>query len=152
MNDKKFLAENFAHRPLGMRLAMLARLWRSVIDQALIDTGLTQSRWTVLMQLQVVERPLTVSELAFAMGIELPPLTRTLNQLVESGLIVRVEDKDDRRIRLVTLSEQGKHQVAQVNRVVEECQRKVSEGLPAEQLDQFSQTLNLLTENMSKLV
>lgn len=152
MNDKKFLAENFAHRPLGMRLAMLARLWRTVVDHALIETGLTQSRWTVLMQLQVAEGPLTVSELAFAMGIELPPLTRTLNQLAESGLIIRVEDADDRRIRLVKLSTLGEQQVAQVNRVVEECQRKVSEGFPPEQLEQFSQTLNLLTENMSKLI
>ncbi len=40
MNDKKFHADNFAHRPLGMRLAMLARLWRTVIDHALIETGL----------------------------------------------------------------------------------------------------------------
>lgn len=152
MNDKKFHAENFVHRPLGMRLAMLARLWRTVIDHALIETGLTQSRWTVLMQLQVVDGPLSVSELAFSMGIEHPPLTRTLNQLVESGLIMRIEDPTDRRIRLVKLTPAGEQQVANVNKVVEECQHKVSQGLAPDDLAQFSSTLNLLTENMSKLI
>ncbi len=91
------------------------------------------------MQLRVAQGPLTISELAFAMGIEHPPLTRTLNQLAESGLILRIEDPDDRRIRRVTLSPAGEQQVAQVNKVVEECQRKVSEGLPKDDLEQFSQ-------------
>jgi MarR family transcriptional regulator for hemolysin len=43
--------ELFARRPLGMRMAMIVRQWRATIDHALADTGLTQSGWTVLMQL-----------------------------------------------------------------------------------------------------
>lgn len=40
----------FARRPMGMRMAMV-RQWRAIIDSAITDTGLTQSSWTVLMQL-----------------------------------------------------------------------------------------------------
>jgi hypothetical protein len=43
--------ELFARRPLGMRMAMVVRQWRAIIDSAITDTGLTQSSWTVLMQL-----------------------------------------------------------------------------------------------------
>ena len=43
--------ERFARRPMGMRMAMVVRQWRSIIDHAITDTGLTQSSWTVLMQL-----------------------------------------------------------------------------------------------------
>ena len=43
--------ELFARRPMGMRMAMVVRQWRSIIDHAITDTGLTQSSWTVLMQL-----------------------------------------------------------------------------------------------------
>ena len=43
--------ELFARRPLGMRMAMVVRQWRAIIDCAITDTGLTQSSWTVLMQL-----------------------------------------------------------------------------------------------------
>jgi hypothetical protein len=43
--------ELFARRPMGMRMAMVVRQWRATIDSAITDTGLTQSSWTVLMQL-----------------------------------------------------------------------------------------------------
>ena len=46
--------ELFARRPLGMRMAMVVRQWRAIIDSAITDTGLTQSSWTVLMQLHPV--------------------------------------------------------------------------------------------------
>jgi hypothetical protein len=42
----------FSRRPMGMRMAMIVRQWRAVIDDAILDTGLTQSSWTVMMQLQ----------------------------------------------------------------------------------------------------
>lgn len=35
--------ELFARRPLGMRMAMVVRQWRAIIDSAITDTGLTQS-------------------------------------------------------------------------------------------------------------
>ncbi|MCU3720307.1 MarR family transcriptional regulator, partial [Enterobacter hormaechei subsp. steigerwaltii] len=41
----------FNRRPMGMRMAMIVRQWRAVIDDAILDTGLTQSSWTVMMQL-----------------------------------------------------------------------------------------------------
>ena len=41
----------FSRRPMGMRMAMIVRQWRAVIDDAILDTGLTQSSWTVMMQL-----------------------------------------------------------------------------------------------------
>ncbi len=47
--------ELFARRPLGMRMAMVVRQWRAIIDSAITDTGLTQSSWTVLMQLHQLE-------------------------------------------------------------------------------------------------
>jgi hypothetical protein len=41
----------FSRRPMGMRMAMIVRQWRAVIDDAILDTGLTQSSWTVMMQI-----------------------------------------------------------------------------------------------------
>ena len=71
--------ELFARRPLGMRMAMVVRQWRAIIDSAITDTGLTQSSWTVLMQLHQLGDNVSVSELAEVQGIELPPLMRTLS-------------------------------------------------------------------------
>ena len=59
----------FARRPLGMRMAMVVRQWRAIIDSAITDTGLTQSSWTVLMQLHQLGDNVSVSELAEVQGI-----------------------------------------------------------------------------------
>lgn len=65
--------ELFARRPLGMRMAMVVRQWRAIIDFAITDTGLTQSSWTVLMQLHQLGDNVSVSELAEVQGIERAP-------------------------------------------------------------------------------
>ena len=82
--------ELFARRPLGMRMAMVVRQWRAIIDSAITDTGLTQSSWTVLMQLHQLGDNVSVSELAEVQGIELPPLMRTLSLLEKQGYLVPV--------------------------------------------------------------
>ena len=76
----------FCRRPMGMRMAMIVRQWRAVIDDAILETGLTQSSWTVMMQLKQLGDNVSVSELAEVQGIELPPLMRTLSQLEKQGL------------------------------------------------------------------
>lgn len=99
--------ELFARRPLGMRMAMVVRQWRAIIDSAITDTGLTQSSWTVLMQLHQLGDNVSVSELAEVQGIELPPLMRTLSLLEKQGYLVRSTSPYDKRIRLLTLTAEG---------------------------------------------
>ncbi|HFK5813243.1 TPA: MarR family transcriptional regulator, partial [Enterobacter ludwigii] len=92
--------ELFSRRPMGMRMAMIVRQWRAVIDDAILETGLTQSSWTVMMQLQQLGDNVSVSELAEVQGIELPPLMRTLTQLEKQGYLLRTVSPYDKRIRL----------------------------------------------------
>ncbi|WP_437887399.1 MarR family transcriptional regulator [Phytobacter sp. V91] len=140
--------ELFARRPLGMRMAMLVRQWRATIDHALADTGLTQSGWTVLMQLRQLGDNVSVSELAEVQGIELPPLMRTLTQLETLGLIVRSTSPYDRRIRLLTLTAEGRVMLEKITSVIETCQQRASQNIPAENMDIFSATLNQIACNL----
>ncbi|WP_054954404.1 MarR family transcriptional regulator, partial [Citrobacter amalonaticus] len=111
--------ELFARRPLGMRMAMVVRQWRSIIDAAITDTGLTQSSWTVLMQLYQLGDNVSVSELAQVQGIELPPLMRTLTQLENQGYLVRSTSPYDKRIRLLMLTAEGRARLVELNRMIE---------------------------------
>ena len=87
-----------------MQMAMIVRQWRAVIDDAILDTGLTQSSWTVMMQLHQLGDNVSVSELAEVQGIELPPLMRTLTLLDSLCYLLRTVSPYDKRIRLLTLS------------------------------------------------
>ncbi|WP_312605536.1 MarR family transcriptional regulator [Kosakonia cowanii] len=140
--------ELFARRPLGMRMAMVVRQWRATIDHALRDTGITQSSWTVLMQLQQLGDNVSVSELAEVQGIELPPLMRTLAQLETQGLIARTTSPYDKRIRLLKLTAKGCALLEKITQVIEACQLRATESIPAEELQKFSATLSQLACNL----
>ena len=140
--------ELFARRPMGMRMAMVVRQWRSIIDHAITDTGLTQSSWTVLMQLNELGDNVSVSELAEMQGIELPPLMRTLSQLEKQGYLLRSTSPYDKRIRLLTLTEQGRARLEELNRVIENYQHRVTCTIPEAELAAFSSTLNQLACNL----
>ena len=138
----------FAQRPMGMRMAMVVRQWRAIIDSAITDTGLTQSSWTVLMQLHQLGENVSVSELAEVQGIELPPLMRTLTQLEKQGYLLRSTSPYDKRIRLLTLTTEGRAILEKLNRVIETYQQRVTETIPEAQLAAFSATLNQIACNL----
>lgn len=138
----------FARRPMGMRMAMVVRQWRAIIDSAITDTGLTQSSWTVLMQLHQLGDNVSVSELAEVQGIELPPLMRTLTQLEKQGYLLRSTSPYDKRIRLLTLTAEGRAILEKLNRVIETYQQRVTETLPEAQLAAFSARLNQIACNL----
>ncbi|WP_225760430.1 MarR family winged helix-turn-helix transcriptional regulator [Citrobacter sp. Marseille-Q3906] len=140
--------ELFARRPMGMRMAMVVRQWRAIIDAAITDTGLTQSSWTVLMQLYQLGDNVSVSELAQMQGIELPPLMRTLSQLEKQGYLLRSTSPYDKRIRLLTLTAQGRLRLEELNRVIERYQHRVTCTIPEAELASFSATLNQLACNL----
>lgn len=138
----------FNRRPMGMRMAMIVRQWRAVIDDAILDTGLTQSSWTVMMQLHQLGDNVSVSELAEVQGIELPPLMRTLTQLEKQGYLLRSTSPYDKRIRLLTLTAEGRAILEKLNRVIETYQQRVTETIPEAQLAAFSATLNQIACNL----
>ncbi|WP_368543527.1 MarR family winged helix-turn-helix transcriptional regulator [Enterobacter soli] len=138
----------FCRRPMGMRMAMIVRQWRAVIDDAIVDTGLTQSSWTVMMQLYQLGDNVSVSELAEVQGIELPPLMRTLTQLEKQGYLLRTTSPYDKRIRLLALTPEGKAVLGTLTRVIENFQARVSQNIPPEHLDIFSTTLNQIACNL----
>ena len=143
--------EKFSRRPMGMRMAMVLRQWRAVIDHAITDTGLTQSGWMVMMQLHQLGDNVSVSELADVVGIELPPLMRTLNHLEAQGHLVRTVSPYDRRIRLLALTPQGQAMQQRLAQTIAALQSRIAHNISAENLDVFSTTLNQIACNLRTL-
>ncbi|XQF91547.1 MarR family transcriptional regulator (plasmid) [Pseudoalteromonas espejiana] len=83
------------------------RLCRGSSNHSQSHWGLTQSRWTALMHIDMQGEGLTQLELANSLGIEMPSLTRTLKQLEEQQLITRKVDEHDKRSKKIYFTEQG---------------------------------------------
>jgi DNA-binding MarR family transcriptional regulator len=123
---------------LGILLALAYQRFVEELRTALADAGvdaLGRSDGYVFRAL--ADRPCTVSELAGRLGISKQGAAQIVDDMERRGLVVRRPDPDDRRARLVSLTEQGSRalRVARAfhrafeQRLVAELGRRPVEGL-----------------------
>jgi DNA-binding MarR family transcriptional regulator len=100
--------------------------WRKRISEA---TGLPFSQMRALKRL--ASGPLTLSELASAMDADAPATTVAVNGLEKRGLVERKARHDDRRLKTVSLTPEGKKVLRHAKTLVErapESFRSLSDG------------------------
>jgi DNA-binding MarR family transcriptional regulator len=88
--------------------------WRRAVADA---TGLPFSRVRALWRL--TDRPLTLAELAYAMAVDAPAATVTVNDLEQRGLVRRSPHPTNRRAKLVELTAEGLRTVRVARSVVD---------------------------------
>ena len=93
--------------PIGLRLNQAARSVGRAFDKALADAGGSLPVWLILLNL-TAGRAGTQRELAEAIGITQATLTHHLNAMDADGLITRTRDAANRRVQVVTLTDEGK--------------------------------------------
>src|SRR4051812_3683474 len=79
--------------------------------RVLEDSGLSMTQCKALLELGglgLEAEPRQVSELAEAFGVSVPSMSRAVDALVREGLATRVEDAEDRRVRRIAITPQGK--------------------------------------------
>ena len=84
---------------------------RAVVEQ----TGLPFSRIRILKRLS--RQSMTVKELARAATIDAPAATVAVNDLEDRGLVVRQVDPDNRRCKIVSLTDDGRAMVDSIDAV-----------------------------------
>lgn len=88
--------------------------WRRAVADA---TGLPFSRVRALWRL--TDRPLTLAELAYAMAVDAPAATVTVNDLEQRALVRRSPHPTNRRAKLVELTDEGRRTVKIARSVVD---------------------------------
>lgn len=94
-------------RRFGYRLVRLATQWRREIDHDLRQFDLTDAMWRPLYYTRLLPAPVRQTDLARTMMVEAQSLVRLLDSLERRGLIERAVDPDDRRSKLISLTEAG---------------------------------------------
>lgn len=114
-------------------LVVVARRWRTRLDERLKCLGLTEARWAALYWLWQSPEGLSQTALAELAGVESPTLVRTLDLLCEAGLVERRACAYDRRAKLVLLTPAAMPLVHQLDAVAAELRADLMADLtPAE--------------------
>lgn len=76
-----------------------------------------------------------------ALGMESTSLARMLKNLEEEGLICRVQDKNDKRLVRIFLTDKGKEARETAKKVVKKFNNAVKEAVPEEKLQAFFEVM-----------
>jgi DNA-binding MarR family transcriptional regulator len=108
--------------------AVVARHREVRLEAELKSDGLNLSRHRALGVILALE-PCTMSELAEYSAVDRTTLTRTVDQLVDAGLVERATPREDRRQVVLTLTGEGRRVCKRSLRAVFRVNRELLSGL-----------------------
>jgi DNA-binding MarR family transcriptional regulator len=112
--------------------------WRRKVGEA---TGLPFSRVRALKR--IAKAPISLGDLADAMSCDRPAATVAVNDLVERGLAERRVDENDARLKIVSVTKEGKRVMSAVYAVTDPVPDALAD-LPAKDLAELVRILRPL--------
>ena len=138
------VVEQLGHLALGTRLKRIGERLQSETTRFIEASGLPVPA-SAFPLLAALDRPggLTVGELADAVGVSQPAVTRSVTRMSQQGLVTVASESADRRRRSVRLTEAGDEVVARARAAVwphiEAAVVEVCDGLDGPLLAQLAE-------------
>jgi DNA-binding MarR family transcriptional regulator len=128
---------------------ILTHLYRDASRAFAQQVGMSLSRIEVLHELMHAGE-ISQKELGQRLGMEGALLTRFAKQMEAAGLITRRVDPKDNRLTLVTLAQAGHPVLQEMERLGEEFQTRLLEGLSEEERACLVQAMKHIQDNLSR--
>jgi DNA-binding MarR family transcriptional regulator len=87
------------------------------------------------------EDPLTVSQLASVITLSQPATSQLIDRLLQRGLLMRRENPEDRRQKLISISDEGVSLLDRIENRREEKMRAMFAAIPTETLERMQHAL-----------
>jgi DNA-binding MarR family transcriptional regulator len=132
----------------------LRRIEREVEQQIKNDTvccGISLAQCHALMEVGLATGGLTIVELAERIKLDKSTLSRTIDSLVQQGLIDRTIHPHDRRYMQVRLTAQGNKVFNEINTGCNQLYLKMFDHIPAAKHKQIIESLGLFAQALEKV-
>lgn len=138
-------------RLLAEPLHQLAHAYQSHMRRALPAAGIEWPITHVRTLKGIALTPnCTAQSLAVYMRSDKAQVTRVLNELLGAGLIVKHDNPEDGRSRLLELSSSGQALMLQTRALEAEVARSMTDGLSTAEVDTFILTARQITDNLNR--
>ena len=118
------------------------------VDQLLMDDlNISQSELLFFSALDTC-KGLSSPELAKNMGLSASRVSRVVDKLVVNGYLDRNTDASDRRAITLCLTPKGKVIRGKIDKVRNECEARLLESIPSEEVEQFREIISKIVLNM----
>ncbi|KQQ88607.1 MarR family winged helix-turn-helix transcriptional regulator [Massilia sp. Leaf139] len=137
---------------LTATLTHASRAYKAMADRVASQFSLSQATaLPVLILGRLRPEGVRPGVLAEALGLEPSSLVRVVDLLIESGLIERREDPQDRRAKLLQLTDEGSSRAAQMEAALIPFRRSVFAGLDPADIDACLRVLASIGARTGKL-
>ncbi|HTN15607.1 MAG TPA: MarR family transcriptional regulator [Sphingomonadaceae bacterium] len=131
-----------------MSLVLAARRWRSLLDERLRPINQSAARMEAMAAI-MNSPPLSPQvDIARRLRIEGPTLTRMLDSLEKDGLVERLPDPNDRRTKLLRLTQEGEAVLREVFVIAEDLRFRLLDGFSSTQKAQATEFCNELVRRL----
>ena len=139
----------FQHRKsVTHRLAMAAKAHRARSGSHLARIGLHAGQESVLKAL-AEEDGRTMSQLAQALGVQPPTVTKMVSRLSAQGLLKRVPSETDGRLARVHLTEEGSAKIDEIDRIWKRVEREALAGFDDKDRKKLRKLLRIIERNLT---
>jgi MarR family transcriptional regulator, transcriptional regulator for hemolysin len=133
--------------PLGRKLVFTGKAMRVAFEETLAAAGGSLGTWIVLSALSD-EGVINQTVLAGHVHVEGATITHHIDRLEELGLVRRVLDPTDRRVRKIELTAAGTRLHRRLLAAVKELEAQATEGISKAEQDQLRRTLERIQSNL----
>lgn len=91
---------------------------------------------------------ISLNELSEILVLDKSTMSRTINNLVEAGLVVRDTHEEDRRYVTIQLTDEGKMVYKSIENTMEDYFSRILLGIPEEKRSQVIESLSLLVDSV----
>lgn len=138
-------------QPFSRLLHLTAHAWRLAVDRRLKESGLSMSSWMAIATVATANEPPTQKALAQLLGLEEASVVPLVDRLVKQQLLARVQPKEDRRKRLLVLTDQGNIAFAEVKTQADTLRTQLLADIDPQALAVTEQVLQQLLTRLGTL-
>ena len=132
---------------IGFAIGEASRLMRQRFDEYARTYGVTRSQWLVLIALMRQE-PVSQVKLASYLEVEPMSLCRMADRLQAVGLLERTPDPDDRRVRLLTLSDKARDLLSTLRAYSGRVQEYIMADFSADEREKLFEQIRVIGERL----
>jgi len=137
---------------LTAALTHASRAYRAAADKVAGDYGLSQATGLpVLVISRFGENGVRPGVLAEALSLEASSLVRVVDHLIESGLVERYEDPNDRRAKILRLTDEGRKTAERMDQALRPFRRKLFGAFDPADVDACLRVLSGLPDVIANL-
>lgn len=119
-------------------------------DELAAPFGMTSARWQVLGAVGLSERPLSVPQIASAMGITRQGVQRQINLLTEQDLLKATPNPGNKRSPLYVLTSRGRGVLSDIDRAQARWVNELARDIAREDLEVAGRVLGGLSERIDR--